>query len=365
MNENYIPRYPLIKIDTHKITGNARKIIRLCARRNISAYPVLKAVCGFEPAIKAVLAAQPEGIFDSCIRRLDLIKKYCAGLDLKIGLIKLMSENDHEFFRSYLSEIDYFFVSDIFQLKAIAKSKPGAKVLLAVDSGDLREGIPLDDFDSFLRMALKIKKINIYGAATNHACFSGVVPSFDILKKFVNIIETSEKKYGFEFSMISGGNSSLLGLIHENKAGARINNVRIGEAIFLGMDVLTKRPIDWLEQDVFRVAAQVIECREKDSILYGVRTQNAFNELIDFGGMRPGVKRRRALLDLGRKHFYLNGIKPLEKGVYVLGASSDYLIADVADCARRISCGDILEFSLDYAALMSAMRGAGTQINCS
>ncbi len=367
MNHFKLPPYPLINIDTDKITANAKKIIRLCARRNISAYPVLKSMCGFLPAASAAIKAGPEGIFDSCARNLADASSASCSTGFKRGLIKLMSESELLSSLDYLSEIDFFFVSDICHLKALAKYKPGASAVLMVDSGDLREGIPQHDLNNFLSSALKIKKINIYGAATNHACFSGIVPTAVIIDKFIESIEAAEKKFGIEFEMISGGNSSLLNLIEDNKTNGRVNNVRVGEAVFLGSDVLTKRPVGYLEQNAFTVTAEIVECREKESILEGVRTQNAFNEVIDFAkrNIRPGAKTKRAILNLGRKHFFVNGIKPLESGVYVVGASSDYLIADIGECGRRLKCGDTLEFSLDYAALMSAMRGAGKYISYS
>jgi len=361
-----IPGYPLIKIDTDKITQNARKIIRMCSKHSIEAYPVLKAACGFAPPVDAALKACPEGVFDSSIT--DLAAAGGAGnTKIRRGLLRLFSKNELACNREYLDALDYFFVSDMYHLKALGELKPGAAVILAVDSGDLREGIPLGELDGFIAAALKVKTVRIFGAATNHACFSGIVPTAPIIDKFVEKIEEAERKFGFEFQMVSGGNSSLIGLIEENAANERINNIRVGEALFLGTDVLTRKPIKWLKQDTFRVEAEVIECREKDSILDGVRTQNAFNEVIDFDkrNIKPGAKTLRAIVALGKKHFYVNGIRPMEKGVFVVGASSDYLIADVTRCGRRVKCGDTLEFSLDYAALMSAMRAAGRYMSYS
>ncbi len=367
MTRSTLPPYPAIRIDSDKITANAKKIIRLCLRRNISAYPVLKSICGFKPAVSAVLEAGPEGVFDSDVKQLADMASMAGAFKIKRGLIKLMSESELCGSLDYLSEVDYFFVSDISHLRALAKFNPGSRAVLMIDSGDLREGVPQQDLNKFLSAALKIKKVNIYGAATNHACFSGIVPTAAIMDSFIESLEAAEKKHRIEFKMISGGNSSLLTLIEENKTNGRVNNVRVGEAIFLGSDVLTRKPIGFLEQNAFTVAAEIVECREKESILGGVRTQNAFNEVIDFSkrNIRPGAKTKRAILNLGKKHFYVNGIKPLEAGVYVLGASSDYLIADISQCGRRLKCGDILEFALDYAALMSAMRGAGKCISYS
>jgi predicted amino acid racemase len=359
-----IPPYPLLNIDSAKITGNAKKVIELCSRQNISAYPVLKAACGFAPAVEAALKAGPEGIFDSSITDLAVSGRDTAGL--KRGLLKLSTRRELVCAQSRLDALDYFFVSDIGHIRDLSEIKPGAMVIVAVDSGDLREGVPLDELNRFLAAALKFKKIRIFGAATNHACFSGIVPSAPIIDSFVEKIEEAERKNRFSFEMVSGGNSSLISLIEEKKANPRVNNIRAGEAIFLGSDVLSRKSIAWLEQNTFTVEAEVVECREKESILEGVRTQNAFNEIIDFDKRktRPGAKTRRAIVSLGKKHFYVNGIKPLENGVFVLGASSDYLIADVSECAREIRCGDTLEFALDYAALMSAMRGAGKYLSC-
>lgn len=363
-------KMPLLKIEAAKIKANARAVMKKCREQKIEAWPVLKAAAGFAPVIDIILSAKPAGIFDSSI--LDLARTFdgktggCETGHIRRGILKLPALSELREYKAQFSKIDIIFVSELRHVKTISETIKSAKIVIMADSGDLREGVPLGELDSFIKNALKFKNIDVFGVATNHACFSGMIPTEAAIEYFAEKIEAAEKKHGIKFEMISGGNSSLLGLIERKKLHPKINNVRAGEAIFLGTDVLTRQPLEWLEQRTFKVSAEIVECREKDAISDGVRTQNAFGEFISFERkpLKSGHKYKRAIVNLGKKHFIVNGLKPLEKGILVLGASSDYMILDVTECARKIECGSTVEFSLDYPALMSVMQVAGKNIAC-
>ena len=359
-----LPNYPKLSADGLKITKNAVKVIEKCGAYGIEAFAVLKALNGFKPAVEAVLKAKPSGVLDSCLRNLSATLSYRG--PLARGIIKLPSPGEIYSGGDICDAVDFFFVSEMAHVEMINGRFKKKKIVLMLDTGDLREGVPADEFVRFVSRAAKFKNVEIYGVATNHACFSGVVPTKNAIDKFIETIEEAERKTGVQFQIVSGGNSSLIGLIEKGLVNERVNNVRIGEAILLGNDVLTRSPIKWLEHNTFTVTAEVLECRRKESILEGVRTQNAFCEAVNFErrSKKPFEPALRAILNLGKKHFFVNGLRPLEEGVYILGASSDYTIIDVSDCARDVKCGDLFEFALDYPALMSAMRGAGRDIAC-
>lgn len=68
--------------------------------------------------------------------------------------------------------------------------------------------------------------------------------------------------------------------------------------------------------------------------------------------------RRRLLLGIGREDVPFEGLTPYLGGIKLLGASSDHLIADVEDCGKIFRPGDILEFRLDYGALLAGMTSS-------
>ena len=39
-------------------------------------------------------------------------------------------------------------------------------------------------------------------------------------------------------------------------------------------------------------------------------------------------------------------------GIEIIGGSSDHTILDVTDCPKELHTGDVLEFRLDYAAIL-------------
>ncbi len=131
---------------------------------------------------------------------------------------------------------------------------------------------------------------------------------------------------------------------------ARINHVRIGEAILLGRETVHREPWPNTFADCFVLYGEIIELKEKPSVPIGPRGENAF-------GQRPEFEERgtvaRALVNLGREDVDVGGLTPRDPGI--LGASSDCLIVDVTGAARETRVGAELAFHLNYPALLAAM----------
>jgi predicted amino acid racemase len=97
--------------------------------------------------------------------------------------------------------------------------------------------------------------------------------------------------------------------------------------------------------------AEIIELKEKPSVPIGEIGVDAFGEKPVFTDR--GI-RKRAILASGRQDLKVDGIQPRDKNAIVIGASSDHMIIDVSDCSREYRVGDIMEFDLDYGALLAA-----------
>jgi predicted amino acid racemase len=129
-----------------------------------------------------------------------------------------------------------------------------------------------------------------------------------------------------------------------------INHFRIGEAIVLGRNVLDRSPWPGTRQDTFTAVGEVLEIEKKASVPIGPRGQDAFGGTEEFPerGMRL-----RAICNLGRQDVVVGGIEPAEKGIEVLGGSSDHLILDIENCERDLRVGDEVRFFPSYGALLA------------
>ena len=105
-----------------------------------------------------------------------------------------------------------------------------------------------------------------------------------------------------------------------------------------------------LYQDIFRLKAEVIEVKDKPSYPVGTIAIDAFGHTPTY--VDRGI-RRRALLAMGKVDYGDPAeLLPMDKGIEVLGASSDHTIIDVEDAERDYKVGDIMTFDICYATVV-------------
>ena len=161
-----------------------------------------------------------------------------------------------------------------------------------------------------------------------------------------------ERTFDLRLRYISGGNSSSLPLIAAGNMPQRITHVRIGEGILLGHETVHRTAWPGTFQVAFCLHAEVIEEKEKPSVPIDQTGEDAFGEthlFVDKGLMD------QAIVNIGREDVDVNGIRPLDPHLSIVGASSDHLILDVTPAKGRIRVGDDIAFSLNYSALLAAM----------
>jgi predicted amino acid racemase len=191
--------------------------------------------------------------------------------------------------------------------------------------------------------------VKLEGVGTNLACFGGVRPTEANMRELSAIAGYLQRKFGINFEIVSGGNSANYQWFVSTPDVGLINHLRIGEAILLGCDTLTREPIPCLYTDVFTLVAEVIELKTKPSRPYGEIAQDAFGHVPVFedkGNMR------RAILALGRQDVDVSAIKP-RINANVLGASSEHLILDIKE--QSLEVGAEVRFDVGYSALLRAM----------
>jgi len=191
--------------------------------------------------------------------------------------------------------------------------------------------------------------VKLEGVGTNLACFGGVRPNEANMRELSTIAGYLQRKFGINFEVVSGGNSANYQWFVSTPDVGLINHLRIGEAILLGCDTLTREPIPGLYTDAFTLVAEVIELKTKPSKPYGEIAQDAFGHVPVFedkGNMR------RAILALGRQDVDVSAIKP-RINANVLGTSSDHLILDIKE--QSLEVGAEVRFDVGYSALLRAM----------
>jgi predicted amino acid racemase len=118
----------------------------------------------------------------------------------------------------------------------------------------------------------------------------------------------------------------------------------------LGVSTITREPMLGLHTDALVLSAPVIECAVKPSMPRGTVAQDAFGGKPEF---EDRGERRRAICALGRQDAPPTGLRPLDPGVVVLGASSDHLILDVEEMSVPPAVGGAIEFLPNYAATLA------------
>ena len=131
----------------------------------------------------------------------------------------------------------------------------------------------------------------------------------------------------------------------------RVNELRLGEAIVLGTESAYGERIEGTYADAFTLVAEIIELKEKPSAPIGEIGRDAFGSkpiFVDNGIIK------RAIVAVGRQDIKHDGLTPRDKGISILGASSDHMILDMTNAENEYKVGDIVEFDVNYGALLGA-----------
>lgn len=343
--------YPRLEINIEKLKTNLQVISNLLKKNNISLAMVTKAYCANLDIVNELVKDKNliDYLADSRIENL----KEMRHINIPKILLRIPMKSEVE------DVIRYADISFNSEYETIEKLNEEAKkvnkihkIVIVVDLGDLREGyfVQKDLFDNIKKIQ-DLHNISIIGVATNLTCYGAVLPSEENLSKLVNIAEKFERDFNIDIKIISGGNSSSLFLINENKLPSKINNLRIGEAILLGRETAYGKKIDGTFDDVFRLVCEVVENKEKPSVPVGEKGLDAFGNKPVFED--KGIM-QRAILGIGRQDISIDSLYPIDKDIKVIGASSDHTIVDVTKSKNKYSIGDKIEFLLDYGGIMTA-----------
>lgn len=339
---------PRIEINLGKIAHNIKILNVLYGSKGIEITGVTKGVCG-DPKIAKTLHSSGLAILaDSRLANLDKMQR--AGVQARFMLLRAPMLTELE---AVVKRVDISLNSELSTIQLLSKYAVAQQtihqVILMMELGDLREGVMPSDMADTVRQVLELNGIELLGIGTNLACFAGVNPDEHNMSQLSAMVCGLEEEFGLKLQLITGGSSANYDWFMQSSEESRVNNLRLGESIYLGCEPLNRIKIPNLYSSAFLLIAEVIELKQKPSLPSGKIGQNAFGEksvLADKGLMR------RAILGIGLQDVAVSGLTPL-LDIDILGASSDHLIINAKETALKL--GDEVSFHLNYAALLSAM----------
>lgn len=339
---------PRVEIDLGKIQANARYLVRRLGARGISVTGVTKAVCGHPDVAGAMVDGGVAGLADARIK--NVVRMRTAGIMCPVSMIRAPMVSEMEDIiqhcdASYNTEMD-----TILMLGAAAKKQGTSHaVILMVEMGDMREGILPENLNDFATWVIATPGVALKGIAANFACMGNVAPTAGDTAKLSRLADQVEGDCGLVVDLVSEGGSAKLPWALGEVSTGRVNNLRLGEAILLGIDPVTGRPITGLYTDAFALFAEVIETKAKPS---AIPTKSTAPELEILKLVRNDDHRTRTILAVGQHDTDASGLT-FPSGTMFIGATSDHTVVDTAK--SDVSVGSEMKMGLNYSALMRAM----------
>ena len=340
--------YPQIEIDVEKYRHNIRYLMDIVHQKGATMMAVSKVFCADQMLVDVMNQEKVDFIADSRVENLEEMESDRPKVLLRIPMPSEVDKVVQYADISLNSELDTI---KLLNEKAKEFDKVHAIVLM-IDLGDLREGI-FEENEVFktIQTILHLPNIYLKGIGTNLTCYGGVIPTEDTLEKLVEYKRKIENHFELTLDMISGGNSSNITLLMQDKMPKEINNIRLGESLVLGRETAFGDYLDQMYTDVFTLKAEIIEVKEKPSIPIGTIGMNAFGKVPVF---KDKGTMKRAILGIGAQDVDYKELLPFDT-IEAIGSSSDHIILDVTDSINDYKVGDIVSFRLTYSSILSLM----------
>ncbi len=338
--------YPKLNVNKEKLSHNVRFMNKVAKEKGVNICCVTKGYCAYPEIVEIFYENGIREFADSRIENLQKINY--VGVRRYLLRLPMISEA-----RKVVLYSDMSLNSEIETVKALGReaTKLGIthNVLLMIDVGDLREGVRPEDALATAKEICKVEGVKLYGIGMNVNCYGGVLPTETNIGELVDIAENIEKECNIKLEMISGGNSGSVYLLLQDRLHKRVNNLRLGESVFCGVEASFQENIVGMERDIFTLTTEVIEVKDKPSKPIGEIGLNAFGESVTFED--KGII-KRAIVACGRQDAKIDSIYPVNSDIEILGASSDHTILDVTKI-KNIKVGDTVDFNMTYGAILS------------
>jgi len=335
-----------LTVDLAKIAENARTVVD--SLPGVEIIGVTKVTCGSPEIAQAMLKGGVRGLGESRLENIERLREACVAAP-----IWLLRAPTPDLAEDTVRLADVSLASEIVSLRALdaAAADRGKRhgIVVMVDLGDLREGLMPAELPAFLAQAAQLANLDILGIGASLTCYGAIVPTAENLGQLVSLTKAAERQLERKL-MVSGGMSTSLDAFASGDLPPEVDNLRVGEAIVLGVSPASRERILGLHTDALVLEAPVIECKLKPSRPIGISAQDAFGQTPDF---EDRGERRRAICAIGRQDVTPGALQPVDPRIEVLGASSDHLILDVHDLERAPAIGEAIEFVPGYAATLA------------
>lgn len=347
-----------VRIYLNKIRHNVNVIREICRHADMQPVWMTKG-CQAHPGIVDILSDATEDVIgDVRIRNLERIRRRFSG---KLMMSQLPGAEQAANIVEYADIILITSPAHAEALSAAALTKGrNPALVLMVDVGNCREGVLLPLAGELVDKISALPGVHLTGIGTTVGCYGGFKASVSDLELLIRITEAIEADTGHRFQVVSAGSGTmLLELARKGKIPERVNQFRIGAAVWVGEMPPTKTPIQGLHQDAFLFVGEVLDISLKLSPDLGKTGEDAFGHRIQFPFTGP---RRLALMNFGMIDTDPYALYPLDPGVRIIGATSNYTICDFTDCNLSLGIGDRLEFRMAYSAVARAMSSSETVV---
>ncbi|MDF1862762.1 MAG: alanine/ornithine racemase family PLP-dependent enzyme [Verrucomicrobiales bacterium] len=337
-------------MDPGKIHHNARTLVTRLRDRGISVTGVTKATLGSPGIVDAWLHAGIDGLGDSRIENLEKIRQTEAPTSLTLIRSPMLSQAER-----VVAHTDVSFNTELDVMSALSSAAKKQDrihgIVLMIELGDLREGIMPALIEKTVLEVLRFPNLSFKGIGTNLACRCGVSPDGTNMGTLSTLADSIEATFGITVETVSGGNSANLTWALSGADTGRVNDLRLGEALLLGVEPLHRNPIEGLHTDAITLVAEVIESKRKPSQPWGEIAESAFGEA-ESSADRGTIS--QSILAIGRQDTDPDGLEP-PTGLKILAASSDHLVIDSGNDQEPLRVGSEVSFQLNYSALLRAM----------
>nr|WP_320191753.1 alanine racemase [uncultured Desulfobacter sp.] len=346
-------------LNLERLRHNIRFLSRHCREHHLGITGIIKDPCADQKIISQMMDLGFENIGISKVPECPITNPIFFKRPIYITLpsIHELPAIVQHFDTSFNSEIT---VIEQLNQTAIAMNCSHS-ILLMVDTGDLREGVMPDQVVDTVRKIHQISPQNIKfaGIGTNLGCCAGTLPDAHNLGIISELADQIEFELDVEVKTVSVGGSVVLKWMQHDQLPSRINNIRLGESVFLGTIPTINQVHPDLNTRVVTFTSDILEIQEKRVMPPQRSGKDALGGKPQFG--RQGI-RKRAILNFGICDTCPSGLTALIPGIQIVSVNSNYTLADITDCSHPFKVGDFVDFTMNYQAFLQSLISPFTQI---
>ena len=348
-------------IDLHALAHNLNAINAWMERHGATWTVVTKVLCGHTESLRALQLLGVRSMGDSRLDNLRAIERIIPHFEAWYLRGPSLSAVDET-----VRLADVSLNSEIEVIEALSGASAHLSklhcVIIMIELGDLREGILPGSLMRFYKQVFRLPHIRVIGIGANLGCLAGAVPTVDQFMQLLLYRELLELKFERSLPMISAGSTVSLPLVIDGQLPKAINHFRIGEAVFLGNNLIDGGTLPGLRDDVMLLEAEITEIKKKGLVpLVETTSITPFENDMDEDATSPGQRGYRALVNIGELDTDVSGLTPVSENYRIAGASSDITVINVGEKRGGLRVGDKMRFRLDYSALLRLMSGEYVQ----